>query len=160
MNNFENAYAATVLQWEGGYSNDPNDPGGETKYGISKRSYPDIDIRSVTVEDAAAIYKRDYWEPLHCGELPYPVAMVVFDTAVNQGKFISATLLQEVIHAAIDGVVGSQTIALANSLPVQKTIRDFTAVRILRYADTKNFDRYGHGWINRAVDVLVKAAIA
>ena len=63
-----------VLKWEGEYSNDPSDPGGETKYGISKRAYPELDIKSLTKEDAARIYYRDYWQPLDCDSRPDDLA--------------------------------------------------------------------------------------
>lgn len=74
-----------VLKWEGEYSNDPSDPGGETKYGISKRAYPELDIKSLTKEDAARIYYRDYWQPLDCDSRPDDLAMSVFDAGVNCG---------------------------------------------------------------------------
>lgn len=74
-----------VLAAEGGYVNDKYDAGGETKFGISKKSYPDVDIRNLTLEDAKAIYKKDYWDKCGCGEMPEPLDIVVFDTAVNMG---------------------------------------------------------------------------
>lgn len=77
---------ALVLKFEGGYVNDPVDPGGETKYGISKRSYPNVDIRNLTPELAGTIYQNDYWGPAGCDRLTPGMAVVVFDTAVNCGK--------------------------------------------------------------------------
>ena len=74
-----------VLQWEGGYSNDPSDPGGETKWGISKRAHPEEDIEHLTPERAAQLYADEYWSPLGCDNIPYPFNVVVFDTAVNCG---------------------------------------------------------------------------
>ena len=74
-----------VLEREGGYVNDPLDPGGETKYGISKKSYPNVDIRHLTPELAAVIYQSDYWAPAGCDDLSPDLALVVFDTAVNCG---------------------------------------------------------------------------
>lgn len=74
-----------VLKWEGGYVNDPNDPGGETKYGISKRAHPHLDIQNLTPADAALVYFRDYWSKCGCSELDYPLNIVVFDSAVNCG---------------------------------------------------------------------------
>jgi lysozyme family protein len=75
-----------LLKWEGGYVNDPRDPGGETKYGISKRSHPNVDIANLTVEQATAIYKRDYWDALNLDALPPCFGIAVFDAAVNCGK--------------------------------------------------------------------------
>jgi hypothetical protein len=74
-----------VLAREGGYANDPADPGGETNYGISKRAHPDLDIKSLTVEQAREIYREAYWGPAGCDGLSPGWALVVFDTAVNCG---------------------------------------------------------------------------
>lgn len=82
--NFDFAFSF-ILRWEGGYVNDPNDPGGETKFGISKRSYPQLDIKNLTEEQAKTIYRRDFWERCGCHEMPWPMDVVVFDTAVNCG---------------------------------------------------------------------------
>ncbi len=76
---------AFVLEHEGGYVNDPADPGGETKYGISKRSYPSIDIKKLTAEQAGQIYRTDFWDRCHCDGYDYPLALAVFDSAVNCG---------------------------------------------------------------------------
>ena len=78
-----------VLEHEGGYVNHPSDPGGETKYGISKRAYPDVDIAELTKDDAANLYKRDYWDRIKGDELPVGVACVVMDYAVNSGISLS-----------------------------------------------------------------------
>lgn len=74
-----------VFRWEGGYSSDPADPGGETQFGISKRAHPTEDIAKLTRERARAIYHAEYWEPLGCDRLPGPVALAAFDYAVNAG---------------------------------------------------------------------------
>lgn len=83
--NFEVAMAF-VRKWEGGYVNDPDDPGGETKYGISKRAYPNEDIKNLTRERAEYLYKRDYWDPLDLDKYPQDKAVVLFNVAVNMGK--------------------------------------------------------------------------
>lgn len=74
-----------VLRWEGGYVNHPNDPGGETNFGISKRAFPNIDIKNLTVEQAKEIYNKKYWMPMDCHKLPDAMALAVFDSAVNCG---------------------------------------------------------------------------
>ncbi len=73
------------LKWEGEYSFDKEDPGGETKFGISKRAYPDIDIKSLTRAEAEVIYKRDYWDKAGCESMEPKLAIAVFDSAVNCG---------------------------------------------------------------------------
>lgn len=84
-----------VLGREGGYANNPADRGGETKYGISKRSYPNLDIANLTREEAAAIYKKDYWDAMNIDQLPPEMREVVFDAAVNQGKDFASKALQQ-----------------------------------------------------------------
>ena len=74
-----------TLKWEGGYVHHKDDPGGETKYGISKRSYPRLDIKKLTKDTAREIYYRDYWLPAKCDKKPYPVNCIHFDAAVNVG---------------------------------------------------------------------------
>lgn len=79
------AAVETILGHEGGYANDPDDRGGETKFGISKRAYPHLDIRNLTRDAAVEIYRRDYWEALGADSLPPELQEVAFDAAVNQG---------------------------------------------------------------------------
>jgi len=96
--NFEKALAIT-LEFEGfgKTSNDPDDRGGLTKWGIRQESHPEVDIASLTREQAEGIYKRDYWDPAKCDLLPYPIDILVFDMAVNHGvaratRFLQASL--------------------------------------------------------------------
>ena len=74
-----------IYKWEGHYSNDPDDPGGETKYGISKRAYPNEDIKNLTRERAEVLYKRDYWDKLDLDKYPQDKAVVLMNVAVNMG---------------------------------------------------------------------------
>lgn len=80
--NFLKAFDLTV-GLEGSYSNDPSDPGGETKYGISKRYHPTLDIKNLTLEQAEAIYLKEYWIPAGCDNAPYPMDVCLFDSQVN-----------------------------------------------------------------------------
>ena len=70
---------------DGAYTNNPADPGGETKYGISKRQYPQLDIRNLTLADAMGLYHRDYWTPAGAASMDFPIGMTMFDTTVNMG---------------------------------------------------------------------------
>src|SRR5438045_9518054 len=85
---------ALVLRFEGGYVNDEQDPGGETKFGISKRAYPNLDIRNLTPELAGQIYASDYWGPSGCDRLTPGMAVVVFDSAVHVGVRRAVAWLQ------------------------------------------------------------------
>ncbi len=97
---FEEALAF-VLAHEGGYSCDPRDPGGETKYGISRRSYPGLDIANLSREQAASIYRRDYWDALGLSRLPMELALPIFDAAVNAGREPAVRWLQEALNGAL-----------------------------------------------------------
>lgn len=143
-----------VLREEGGYSNDPRDPGGETQYGISKRAYPVLDIARLTVEDAIAIYHRDYWLAASCDKLPADVAPAVFDAAVNQGVSRAIQMLQAATGANVDGVAGPKTIAAASK---PDALVDFTVQRILHYVALPAFRTYGKGWLRRAVRAAVES---
>ncbi len=96
--------------WEGGYADHPTDLGGPTNFGISQKSYPDLNIKKLTRNQAKDIYKRDYWDPLYGDRLPQDVARVAFDTAVNTGLSQSVKLLQRSVGVKPDGKLGPKTI--------------------------------------------------
>ena len=101
-----------VQRWEGGYVNDPADPGGETKYGISKRAHPEVNIKDLTLEQAAQIYRKDYWDALKLDQLveTRPLfAITVFDAAVNLGPLQARKLAQKAAGATPDGIWGPLT---------------------------------------------------
>src|SRR5271166_7021852 len=100
-----------TLVREGGYSNDPDDPGGETNFGISKRYHPDVDIKNLTVEGAQQIYWTDYWLKASCDKLPPDVAFVLFDYAVLPGIGSASKALQNLVKVKADGEIGPATLA-------------------------------------------------
>jgi len=101
MANFEKA-VDFVLQREGGYVNHPNDPGGETNFGICKRTYPKIDIKNLTRSDAIEIYRTDYWKKSGADKLDDALSLVHFDTAVNAGLSRANALLEAYQNNAHD----------------------------------------------------------
>ncbi len=104
------------LQWEGAeFENDPDDPGGATKWGIDQRSHPDVDIRHLTREGAIAIYHTSYWLPVRGDEFTPNLAMVLFDIAVNNGRSRGIKWMQRGLDVKDDGVIGPITIAAANA---------------------------------------------
>lgn len=149
---------AIILRHEGGHVLDPADPGGETKYGISQRAYPDIKIATLTEDVAKGIYKRDYWTPLRCGEMPWPVAICVFDAGVNQGVGRAARFLQEAVRVPADGRIGPVTLAAVQRRDPIPLAQEIQAARILHYASLPGWGRFGRGWARRAMDVMVQAA--
>jgi lysozyme family protein len=137
-----------ILRLEGGETNDPSDPGGHTRYGISKRAHPDVDIANLTREGAAAIYWSHYWRPLRCDDMVPSVAIAVFDCAVNQGQGAAVKLLQKSARVEVDGVIGLKTLgAVAAKAPA--VLVEFMARRALRYMTTANFNIFGRGWLTR-----------
>ena len=149
-----------VLEHEGGYVHDPRDPGGETKWGISHRSYPDLDIANLTREDAAAIYYRDWWQRYGYGRLrDDAVATKVFDMAVNMGPATAHRLLQEALvflgyPVAVDGILGPQTTGAANeadSKRLLQVLKWLAAHHYYRIAAQRPQSRaFLWGWLRRA----------
>lgn len=141
-----------VLKLEGGYSDDPRDSGGKTQYGITEKVARSFgysgDMRELTKQTAAEIYKQGYWLNCKCGELPYPLSLYVFDCAVNQGSDAAKKLLQAALNVKQDGLIGSVTLAAARKSG-SETAALFMAGRALRYTGTRGFDVYGRGWLKR-----------
>jgi len=144
---------------EGGYVNDPNDPGGETKYGISKRSYPDVDIKNLTPDGAKAIYDRDFWQPIEADKLPDSVSFQALDFAVNAGIGTAIRKLQAAIGVADDGWWGTESATAAAKLNECDLIMRFTAQKLRYYTKLKNWANAGKSWINRSAADLEYAAI-
>lgn len=149
--NFDRA-VEFVLGHEGEYSNDVADPGGETKFGISKRSYPSIDIKALTRKDAIGIYRKDYWNLCKCDQIPWPIAVILFDSAVNQGPVAAIRLLQKSLDVEADGVIGPNTIAAAFRASLRGTVTEFTARRAFHYATIPQVHRFGLGWFRRLAE--------
>lgn len=145
-----------VLRAEGGYVNDPADPGGETKYGISRRAYPALDIAALTEDDARAVYRRDYWDACRCDLLPAPLDWLVFDAAVNQGVQAAGKMLQGAVGVAVDGKIGPATVAAAKRADAEAPAR-FMTLRAMRYASSPGWVRYGAGWVKRLFITMQEA---
>ncbi|WP_457745851.1 glycoside hydrolase family 108 protein [Sulfurimonas sp.] len=156
MADFNKAIEKTLVN-EGGYVNDPNDAGGETKYGISKRAYPSVDIKNLTQDGAKEIYKRDYWDRLRADEIKsQKVAFELFDTAVNMGVRTASKLIQGCVGAHPDGVIGEKTLQLINSVDEELLLLRFKLAKIARYAYITRRrpanKKYLLGWINRTLE--------
>ena len=148
-----------VLKHEGGYVNDPDDPGGETKYGISKRAYPDLDIGALTEQSATEIYWNDYWCGNKLYKIPVPLQMVFFDMCINFGRKGAVKVLQEAANAVnkekidIDGGCGPATLNAIKNLTTDRV----RAYRVLRFAklciSKPTLAKYWYGWYKRAISV-------
>lgn len=144
-----------IMELEGGYSFDSQDPGGETHYGISKRAYPNLDIKNLTPLEAQAIYRRDYWNQIHCDHLPRELRLAVFDGAVNQGILGTAKRLQRAARVVEDGVIGPRTLDRLYKMNRWLLMVNFMSERALGYAKLQHFPRYGRGWMRRLFDVAL-----
>tara|TARA_R110002167_G_C12324473_1_gene619471 strand:+ start:156 stop:635 length:480 start_codon:yes stop_codon:yes gene_type:complete len=148
-----------VLEHEGGYVNDPDDPGGETRYGISKRAYPDENIKDLTIERAVELYFRDYWTKYRVGDLPDRLRHIYFDMCINMGAGRATKVLQESCNSKnsekidVDGGMGPATIkAVSNVEPFR--VRSF---RVMYYAELvmkkPKMEKYWVGWFRRSCEV-------
>ena len=146
-----------VLKHEGGYVNDPDDPGGETNYGISKRSFPKYDIKNLTEEDAKDIYKRHYWDVSTAQKLKDELRLDYFDMCVNMGQRAAVKCLQKATNnapgmkIAVDGRIGPNTIKESKRVGVNR-LRSF---RVLYYAKLimkkPTLEKYYYGWFKRSL---------
>lgn len=154
---FRKAFLA-LLGNEGNYVNHPEDPGGETKFGISKRSYPALDIKNLTIEKAQDIYYQDYWLVCHCDDMPYSIAFEVFDAAVNHGQTKAIMLLQQALGVADDGKFGPISAKTLLTYPKEDLLLRFEAYRLRFFTKLKAWDTFGRGWANRIADNLLRDA--
>lgn len=138
-----------VVSVEGNYVNDPNDPGGETKFGISKRSYPRLIIKELTLEDARNIYYNDFWLKLSGDKLSDDLAFQVFDFAVNSGIETSIRYLQRALNVADDGYIGPVTLSAINNANECKLSMKFNAERLDYMTRLNNWNSSGKGWARR-----------
>jgi len=150
-----------ILKHEGGYVNHPSDPGGMTNLGVTKRVYEewvghDVDesvMRSLTIDDVAPIYKRNYWDKVKGDELPSGLDLCVFDFGVNAGTGRAAKYLQSIIGATADGAIGPRTIKLLGDYLDKHTVEDlvehYQADRQSYYERLKHFETFGRGWTRR-----------
>ena len=161
MSNFDKAFELLIGN-EGGYVNNPSDPGGETNWGITKavavaNGYTG-DMRAMPKETAKGIYKKMYWDKLQCDQLPFVVAFQLFDAGVNHGNSQAVKFLQRALSVVDDGVIGAKTIAATNSLDDLQIVMLFNAERIEFYAALKTFSTFGKGWVRRVASNLKLAA--
>lgn len=166
MKNFDKAFEE-LIGIEGDYVNDSADRGGETKYGVSKRSYPDVDIKNLTLEGAKKIYYRDFWNHryLRLENIPeYKIALEVFDTAVNMGQFVAGQIFQKSLNALNrnetdfpdikeDGWIGDVTLAAYARVDKFIFLKVLNGYQFMCYAKIIENDpgqeRFFNGWMKR-----------
>ena len=144
---------------EGGISNSSDDPGGLTKYGISQRSYPGVDIANLTLDEAKAIYQRDYWDRAQCDRLPAGIAFDVFDTAVNSGIGQAIRFLQRAVGVADDGVIGPMTLAAISRVEPEAIQARFNGQRLDFMTFLTTWDVFSRGWARRIAKNLQSVGV-
>ena len=154
--NFDAAFDA-LIRHEGGYVDSRVDPGGATKYGISKRSYPDLDIPNLTLDQAKAIYLRDFWTRADCDAMPDGIKFDVFDMAVNSGVTAAIRVVQRAVGVTTDGVVGPVTLQALHSMDPARLLARFNGARLSFMANLPNWPAFGRGWARRIASNLLAA---
>ncbi|MES2183013.1 MAG: glycosyl hydrolase 108 family protein [Pseudomonadota bacterium] len=147
-----------ILGNEGGYVHDARDPGGETNFGISKRSYPALDIAALTRAQAVEIYRRDFWARVQGERLPRAFAFQALDAAVNHGIGNAVRWMQRAAGVADDGVIGPMTLGAVGRADPVDLVLGFNAERLEFYAKLATFDAFGRGWTRRVAGNLRYAA--
>jgi lysozyme family protein len=151
-----------VVGYEGGYVDDPNDHGGKTKYGISQKTYPNLDIANLTLDQAKAIYWRDFYRALSLNALENEqVALEIFDTAVNCGTGMAVRIAQRALRflgedIQVDGKIGPRTIEKLNAWSKrdpESLHKALNGYQFARYAAIIEADasqaKFGRGWLRR-----------
>jgi len=161
-----------IIGFEGGYVNDPTDPGGETKYGIAKADYPNLDIKNLTLADAKKIYYDNYWNTKHMnlttiGEFSNKLAIELFDSAVNQGVGSAAEFLQEALNLmnrnqklfpdmTVDSFAGPTTLKALHSLESYdkpSLLKVISGLQFMRYYNivkrNPKQEKFFSGWMKR-----------
>lgn len=153
MSNFDVAINR-LLDSEGGYVNNPADPGGETKFGISKRSYPQLDIAALTRDQAIEIYRRDFWNPIGGDALPRGVGYQLLAFAVNSGISTAIRALQRSVGVADDGHFGPVSMAALQASTAHDVVMLVIAERLFFMTGASAWPTFGRGWARRIAQEL------
>jgi lysozyme family protein len=162
--NFDAALAA-VLHHEGGFVNHPADPGGMTNLGCTKkvweewcgRHVDETDMRGLTANDVAPLYRQKYWDKIQGDYLPAGVDYVVFDCAINSGPGRAAKFLQHVADVTQDGAIGPGTLKAVAAIPAADIIERYSAVRLGFLQGLATWETFGKGWGRRVEEVQTAA---
>lgn len=169
MDMFEVVFERTFGH-EGGFQDDRRDrgnwTGGEvgkgelkgTKYGLSAMTYPDLDIKSISLLQAKQIYRRDWWEALKMDRWPKAMQYQMFDAAFNHGTGRANQFIQHAAGVDQDGKVGPKTLTAVMAMDVNDLLMRFLAKRLRYFTEVKAWDAYSRGWARRVAQCLEYAA--
>lgn len=150
-----------IFRHEGGFVDDPADPGGATNMGITIGTLAAVrgtkatreDVQNLTRDEARQIYRAHYWNALNCDSLPAGIDLVVFDFGVNAGVSRSATLLQQLVHVEADGEIGPITVGAARAIDSDHVITAFSDARMDHYRSLSTWERFKNGWTSRTAEI-------
>ena len=167
--NFDRSLAF-VRRWEGGWSDNPRDPGGLTKWGITLKLLRALrvdfngdgvidgrDLSAMSEAQAASIYRNRFWDKASCDLLPRGLDLAVFDSAVNQGPARAVKFLQKAVRTKADGIIGAKTLAAVQRRPAPDVLTEFMARRAVHYSSLVIVAVFGLGWFRRLFDAQREA---
>jgi len=163
--NWETAFQM-VLKHEGGFVNNPKDPGGMTNLGVTKRVWEEFvgrevderEMRALTPDAVKPLYKKNYWDKIKGDQLPSGVDYAAYDLAVNSGVGRAAKYLQQIAGVPADGLIGPQSIEAINACPAEKVVDALCDMRLDFLKRLPIWNTFGDGWERRVVEVRQKAS--
>lgn len=164
--NFSECFSETAA-YEGGYSDNPHDPGGATYRGVTQNVYdgylklkglPPKWVRWMSDAECEDIYRKQYWSAAHCSDLPAGLDMTQYDEAVNTGPVQATKLLQQALAIQVDGAFGLETLgAIQKCNDIPGLIKRVCAARLSFYHRLKTWIYFGVGWNKRKIGIQAKA---
>lgn len=130
-----------------------------TKYGISAMTYPHLDIKNLTLDQAKSIYKQDWWDRLDADHIDSAIVFQVWDFAINAGMSTAKRKLQSAVGVADDGIIGPITLSAVNKMDLNDVLMRFNAQRLDYYTRLSTWSTYGKGWTRRVAGQLNYASI-
>lgn len=161
---------ARVFKHEGGFTADPDDRGNwtsgkigvgklnGTKFGLAAMTYPNLDIRNLTLAQARDIYYQDWWIKLGMERFCEPMRFQMFDAAINHGMRTATKLIQRTVGVKEDGIIGPNTLRAAGKADMNDKLLRFNGYRLKFYTSCRTWDKYGKGWCNRLASNLIIAS--
>lgn len=148
-----------TLEFEGGWSDHSDDKGGRTKFGISSRAFPEVDLDALTIEQAKDIYRKNYWDAVHADKLPEKIRHVVFDCAVHSGvtraiKFMQRALTAQGFPIHDDGVIGPITLKALDTCDSMALATQILGLRLKHMSDLSSWESFSRGWARRVASLL------
>ena len=162
--NWDKSFDLVIVN-EGGFVNNPKDPGGATNWGCTQAVWEKYvghsvtvdDMKALTKEDVKPLYKRNYWDALHGDAIPSGLDYCIFDCAINSGVGRAAKFIQEIVGVPADGAIGNNTVTAITQINSITLINEFSDKRQAFLESLKTFPTFGKGWTKRVQEVRTKS---